>query len=76
MGVEKRGWETGYLMGQEPRETGNKFHNIVQFFATEKAQIEAKKTNKEGDGNRANKVWEAGNADLPAPCVKMNINIY
>ena len=36
MGVEKRGWETGYLMGQEPRETGNKFHNIVQFLQKKK----------------------------------------
>ena len=76
MGVEKRGWETGYLMGQEPRETGNKFHNIGQFFATEKAHRSRRKKTKEGDGNWANKVWEAGNADLPAPCIKMNINIY
>ena len=51
MGVEKRGWETGYLMGQEPRETGNKFHNIVQFFATEKAHRSRRKKLRKGMGN-------------------------
>ena len=50
MGVEKRGWETGYLMGQEPRETGNKFHNIVQFFATEKAHRSRPKKLRKGMG--------------------------
>ena len=50
MGVEKRGWETGYLMRQEPRETGNKFHNIVQFFATEKAHRLRRKKLRKGMG--------------------------
>ena len=50
MGVEKRGWETGYLMGQEPRETENKFHNIVQFFATEKAHRSRRKKLRKGMG--------------------------
>ena len=34
---EKRGQEMGYPRGWEPGEIGNKFHNIVQFFAIEKA---------------------------------------
>ena len=50
MGVEKRGWETGYLMGQEPRETGNKFHNIMHFFATEKAHRSRRKKLRKGMG--------------------------
>ena len=50
MGVEKRGWETGYLMGQEPREKGNKFHNIVHFFATEEAHRSRRKKLMKGMG--------------------------
>ena len=37
-------------MGQEPRETGNKFHNIVQFFATEKAHGSRPKKLRKGIG--------------------------
>ena len=56
---EKRGWETGYTWERESEESGNKFRTIAQYFAIEKHTETG--TTKEGGGNWAYKVREAGN---------------
>ena len=55
----------GFPRGWEPEEVKNKFHNIAQFFAIEKAH--RREPLRKGVGNREYKVQEVGNSDPVTP---------